>query len=112
MPSKCHNHRQQTNQWHPEEEILKVNICCGYSLEASQYETLQSLIEMSPMSAQRHMFFCNIIQKAVMLYIKLKKMKRRKLAPTPHPHPTYTKKDLTLTLPDTKKINLFQNQSK
>ena len=38
------------------------------------------------------MFFCNIIQKAVMLYIKLKKMKRRKLAPTPHPHPTYTKK--------------------
>ena len=54
------------------------------------------------------MFFCNIIQKAVMLYIKLKKMKRRKLAPTPHPHPTYTKKDLTLTLPDTKKINVFQ----
>ena len=33
------------------------------------------------------MFFCNIIQKAVMLYIKLKKMKRRKLAPTPPPPP-------------------------
>ena len=45
MPRKCHNHRQQTNQWHPEEEIHKVNICCGYSLEASQYETLPSLIE-------------------------------------------------------------------
>ena len=44
-----------------------------------------SLIEMSPMSAPRICFFCNIIQKAVMLYIKLKKMKRRKLAPTP-PH--------------------------
>ena len=42
MPRKCHNHRQQTNQWHPEEEIHKVNICCTYSLEASQYETLES----------------------------------------------------------------------
>ena len=96
------DNRQQTNQWHLEEEIHKVNICCTYSLEASQYETLQSLIEM----------FCNIIQKAVMVYIKLKKMKRRKLAPTPDPHPTYTKKDLTLTMPDTKKINVFLNQSK
>ena len=85
MPRKCHNHRQQTNQWHPEEEIHKVNICCTYSWEASQYETLQSLIEMSPMSAPG-ICFCNIIQKAVMLYIKLKKMKRRKLAPTPTPH--------------------------
>ena len=41
MTRKCHNHRQQTNQWHPEEEIHKVNICCRYSLKASQYETLQ-----------------------------------------------------------------------
>ena len=40
---------------------------------------------MSSMSAPGICFFCNIIQKAVMLYIKLKKMKRRKLAPTP-PH--------------------------
>ena len=42
------------------------------------------------------MFFCNIIQKAVMLYIKLKKMKRRKLAPTPHPTPLTPKKTLHL----------------
>ena len=28
MTRKCHNHRQQTNQWHPEEEIHKVKICC------------------------------------------------------------------------------------
>ena len=110
MPRKCHNHRQQTNQWHPEEEILKVNICCGYSLEASQYETLQSLIEMSPMSAPGICFFATLFRKHVVHQIK--ENEEKKTCPHPPPHPTYTKKDLTLTLPDTKKINLFQNQSK
>ena len=33
----------------------------------------------------KHMFCCKIHQKAVMLLIKLKKMKRRKLAPTNRP---------------------------
>ena len=41
------------------------------------------------------MFFCNIIQKAVMLYIKLKKMKRRKLAPTPTPPHLHQKRTYT-----------------
>ena len=109
MPRKCHNHRQQTNQWHPEEEIHKVNICCTYSLEASQYETLQSLIEMSLMSAPGICFLQHYSESGhVVRQIKENDEKKTR----PHPHPTYTKKDLTLTLPDTKKINVFQNQLK
>ena len=38
-----------------------------------------------------------------------KKNEEKKTCPPPTPHPTYTKRDLTLTLPDTKKI---QNLSK
>ena len=43
---------------------------------------------------------------------KIKENEEKKTCPPPTPHPTYTKKDLTLTLPDTKKINVFQNLSK
>ena len=113
MPRKCHIHRQQTNQWHPEEEIHKVNICCTYSLEASQYETLQSLIEMSPMSAPGVCFFLQHYSESCHVVHQIKENKEKKTCPHPPPPPPLTpKKNLTLTLPDTKKINVFQNQSK
>ena len=82
MPRKCHNHRQQTNQWHPEEEILKVNICCGYSLEASQYETLQSLIEMSPMSAPGICFLQHYSESCHVVH-QIKENEEKKTCPHP-----------------------------
>ena len=87
MPRKCHNHRQQTNQWHPEEEIHKVNICCTYSLEASQYETLQSLIEMSPMSAPGICFLQHYSESCHVVH-QIKENEEKKTCPHPPPTPT------------------------
>ena len=83
MPRKCHNHRQQTNQWHPEEEIHKVNICCMYSLEASQYETLPRLIEMSPMSAPGICFVAKLFRKRLCCTSNKRKWREENLPPPP-----------------------------